>query len=37
MLGFKRFSNLTILQGLYHTYRRKRSDNPRIGIVIWPG
>ena len=36
-VGFAVAAILAILQGLYHTYRRKRSDNPRIGIVIWPG
>ncbi len=36
-VGFAVAAILAILQGLYQTYRRKRSDNPRIGIVIWPG
>jgi len=36
-VGFAVAAILAILQGLYHTYRRKRSDNSRIGIVIWPG
>ena len=35
-VGFALAAILAILQGLYHTYRRKRSDSPRVGIVIWP-